>query len=188
MAVYRFSDASQLIKSTDIHSHHLFDHIIEVAKQGKYPGQLSNPKSVAIDSTTGEIYVVHTCCSHLIGISVFSKIGKFIEMFTSEFLWCPSGIAISKGNIYITESFANCVLQFTKSDRYDLEFKHENSNRNKKFSFPKKLDYERDNSERTIGKLHCPKQLAISSNGDIFIADCLNHQIQILGSNLNFKG
>ena len=37
------------------------------------------------------------------------------------------------------------------------------------------------------GKFDYPRQLTVSANGDVFVADCFNHRVQILDESLHFQ-
>ena len=161
----RFTATSHL-DSARTQPYHIFDHRMEVAERGKEPGQLHGPKGVAIDPNTKEIYVVQsnpTC------ISIFSSIGEFIKIFTSKYMTSPWGIAIQQDNIYLTDILSHDVIHFKKETTG--------------FSFvDKQGEY-----GQTIGKFDIPKQLTISSKGDVFIADCWNNRVQVLDSDLHYQ-
>ena len=141
--------------------------MIEAAKKGTGTGQLSDPKAIAIDPNTREIYVVQ---SNPICISIFSEFGEFIRRFTPKHISNPGGIAsIHENNIYLTDVVSHSVMHFRKDSR-GIRFIGKQGGKG-----------------QTIGKFNRPKQLAISSNGDVFVADCWNNRVQIRDRDLYYE-
>ena len=142
--------------------------MIYIVNRERDPGQLGSPKVIAIDSKTKEIYVVAQNALKHSSISVFSDIGNFIVKTSLEYISCPCGIAICERNIYITDFANHYIFHFKKETRsIHLSTKH-------------------GGYGESTGKFHRPKQLTISSNGDVYIADYRNNRVQILNSYLYF--
>ena len=55
--------------------------VVEVGKRGRNPGELSNPKGVAIDENSNHIYVAE---GYPARVSIFSESGEFLNSFTHE--------------------------------------------------------------------------------------------------------
>ena len=162
----RFPTAPQLLDSSKTDPYPIFDHMIEVRTD---PAQLRFPKAIAIDSNTKEIYVLQ---DNPASISVFADIGKFIRIIRLENMSFPCGIAIHGDNIYLTDSVSHYIFHFRKETTgIYLVAKHE------------------EYLQSIISsKFYRPKQLTISSKGDIFIADYWNDRVQILDSDLHNQG
>ena len=140
--------------------------MIEIAKKGRDPAQLSFPKAIAIDSNTKEIYVVQ---DNPASISVFSDIGKFIKIISLENISFPWGIAIHEDNVYLTDSVCHDIFHFKKETAgMYLVAKH-------------------GGYGKSIVKFYRPKQMTISSNGYIFLADFWNNRVQILDNHLYYQ-
>ena len=136
--------------------------VVEVGKDGKNPGELYNPRCVAIDENTNHIYVTEKYPAR---VSVFSESGEFLNTFTHEHMEYPEGIAIHLNNVYITDYGVHGVFQF-------------------KIESDMRLVARLGGEGSEDGKFNYPYQLTISANGDVFVADYLNHRIQILDENL----
>ena len=136
--------------------------VVEVGERGKNPGELSNPRCVAIDENTNHIYVTELDPAR---VSVFSESGEFLNTFTHEHMKQPYGIAIHLNNVYITDVGVHGVFQF-------------------KIESDMRLVARLGGKGSEDGKFNLPRQLTVSANGDVFVADYHNHRIQILDENL----
>ena len=138
--------------------------VAAVGKKGRAPGELYDPRGVAIDENTGYIYV-----TEVFGSSVFSETGDFLNTFSHQDMRCPWGIALHRDNIYVTDRMSDSVFQFKMEQqiRYVATF-----GSGKGFSDE---------------QLTCPRGLTVSTDGDVFVADCNNHRIKILDESLRFK-
>ena len=140
--------------------------IVAVGKNGYAPGELWNPWGVAIYENSNLIYVAEGFNSFR--ISIFSDSGEFINTFTHQGMKEPWGIAIHRDNLYVTDTRVHAIFQFKiKADMYLVA----------------KLDSERSG----MGSLYYPRGLTVSTNGDVFVADCKNNRIQILDDSLHFQ-
>ena len=80
----------------------------------------------------------------------------------------PWGIAFHRNNVYVTDIDAHGVFHFKiEADIHPVAaLLGEGS---------------------TDGRFDFPRQLTVSDNGDLYIADCFNHRIQIVDESLDFK-
>ena len=141
--------------------------VAAVGKEGKAPGELSHPHGVAIDENTGSIYVVEGIGSTR--VSVFSETGDFLTTFTHRDMGYPHGIALHRDNIYVTSSVTHAVLHFKMEQR----IRHVATFGRGEGSSDEQLNY--------------PKGITVSTDGDVYVADCFNHRIKILDPSLRFK-
>ena len=140
--------------------------IIAIGKNGYAPGELWNPWGVAIDENSNLIYVAEGFNSFR--ISIFSDNGAFINTFTHQRMKEPWGIAIHRDNLYVTDTRVHAIFQFKiKAD----------------MCLVAKLESEGSG----MGSLYYPRGLTVSTNGDVFVADCKNNRIQILDDSLHFQ-
>ena len=144
------------------------ERIVAVGEQGKNPGQIYWPNGVAIDDTTNHIYVTEEYYDGFARVSIFSERGDFLNSFTHERMVCPYGIAFHRNNVYVTDIRVPGVFHFKIEANIHpvAALLGEGS---------------------TDGKFNSPRQLTVSDNGDLYIADSNNHRIQILDESLNFK-
>ena len=77
----------------------------------------------------------------------------------------PRGIVIHLNNVYITDQGVHRVFQF-------------------KIESDMRLVARLGGEGSDDGKFNHPEQLTVSAKGDVFVADYLNHRIQILDENL----
>ena len=140
--------------------------IVAVGKKGQTPGDIWNPKGVAIDENTNLIYVVEG--EHICRVSIFSDKGEFINNFTHQDMRQPRGIAIHQDNLYVTDIGAHSIFQF----------KIESA-----MHFIAKLG----SQGFDLGQFNAPRGLTVSTNGDVFVADYGNNRIQILDGSLNYQ-
>ena len=80
----------------------------------------------------------------------------------------PYGIAIHRDNLYVTDTRAYAVFQF-------------------KIEVDMRLVAKLGSQGSGIGQFNGPHGLTVSTNGDVFVADCSNHRIQILDDSLHFQ-
>ena len=140
--------------------------IVAVGKRGQAPGELLNPCGVAIDENTNLIYVAEGLGS--CRISIFSETGEFINTFTHQDMREPCGIAIHRDNLYVTDTEVHAVFQF-------------------KIEVDMRLVAKLGSEGSGMGQFNYPFGLTVSTNGDVFVADCNNHRIQILDDSLHFQ-
>ena len=137
--------------------------VVAVGRKGKAPGVLYYSHAVAIDSND-QIFVTEAEFS-LTRISVFSERGEFLTCFSHQdmrFLW---GIAIHGDNLYVTDAEVHSIFHFKIETNFPLVAK-------------------RGTEGRIVGKFNSPRNLTISNNGDVYVADYNNNRVQILNSSI----
>ena len=132
------------------------------SSEQKSPGEVNNPRCIAIHYKTGNIYIADRD-NHR--VQVFSCNGDFLFMF-SEKMNKPVGICVSQNKVFVTQRNGNCI------NMYELEGKLIKSvgsegNGEAQFDYPHGLDV----SDR---------------NNNIYVCDCSNHRIQILTEELKY--
>ena len=140
--------------------------VAAVGKKGRAPGELYDPLGVAIDENSGYIYVTEVFGFR---VSVFSETGDFLNTFSHQdmrYLW---GIALHRDNIYVTDIISDSVFHF----KMEQQIRHVAT-----FGIGKGSSDE---------QLNNPRGLTVSTDGDVFVADCDNHRIKILDQSLRFK-
>ena len=142
--------------------------IVAVGKRGKAPGELWVSNAVAIDRNSNHIYVTEGgILDNFARISIFSEGGEFLTSYTHEHMKIPNGIAIHTNNMYVSDIGANAVFQF-------------------KIESDIRLVAKLGTRGTGNGQFHYPSNLAVSTNGDVYVADCYNNRIQILDSSLHY--
>ena len=140
--------------------------IVAVGEKGRAPGELWDPRGVAIDENTNMIYVTEWSGSPR--VSIFSETGAFINTFSHEDMRAPWGIAIHGDNLYVTDIGAQAVFQF-------------------KIEADMRLVAKLGSRGSGVGQFYDPLGLSVSPNGDVFIADSRNDRIQVLDDSLHFQ-
>ena len=139
--------------------------IVAVGKYGSDPGELNWPQGVSIELESGHIYVADMNNNR---IQIFSQTGDCLNQFRHQRLYKPRGILIHQDNIYITETFYHAIFLFKLPD----------------LTMIKRVGKEGSGNE----EFNNPRQLAISPNQLLYVADRNNHRLQILSANLAFQG
>ena len=138
---------------------------VAVAKEGKAPGELWDPNCVAIDPATNHIYVAEGGFNFA-RVSIFSESGEFLNSYTHEHMKSLWGIAIHENNLYVTDWVVHAVFHL----KIEADFR---------------LVARQGRRGSGIGQFDSPRQLSISTNGDVYIADKDNDRIQILDNSLH---
>ena len=139
--------------------------LLAVAKEGSEKGEICDPRGIAIDPITNEIYVTERRNKR---VSIFTEFGEFVDTFSHELMEYPWGIAVHRDNIYVTDIVGHHILHFKVAAHT---------------SFVARVGSKGSDS----GQFNGPRQITISANGDIFVTDFENHRIQILDSHLHFQ-
>ena len=140
---------------------------VAVAKEGQAPGELWFPRGVAIDPATNHIYVAEgSKYPNFARVSIFSESGEFLNSYTHEHMESLCGIAIHGNNLYVTDWKVHAVFHL----KIETDFR---------------LVARLGSRGSGIGQFNEPRQLSISTNGDVYIADTNNNRIQILDSSLH---
>ena len=139
---------------------------VAVAKRGKAPGELWSPGGVAINPATNHIYVAEGGLSpNFARVSIFSESGEYLNSYTHEHMESLHGIAIHGNNLYITDWVVHAVFHL----KIEADFR---------------LVARLGSRGSGIGQFYSPRQLSISTIGDVYIADTNNNRIQILDCSL----
>ena len=142
--------------------------IVAVGKRGKAPGELYCPNAVAIDRNSNHIYAAEgNPFDNFARISIFSDGGEFLNSYTHEHMKHPNGIAIHTNNMYVSDVVVHAVFQFKIESDIRLVAK---------------LGTEGTGN----GEFNWPYNLAVSTNGDVYVADINNNRIQILDSSVHY--
>ena len=137
--------------------------VVAVGRKGKAPGEFYYSHAVAIDSND-QIFVTEAEFS-LTRISVFSERGEFLTCFSHQDMEALWGIAIHGDNLYVTDREVHSIFHFKIETDFPLVAK-------------------RGTKGRIVGEFNSPHNLAVSNNGDVYVADYNNHRVQILNSSL----
>ena len=136
--------------------------IMAVGKKGKGDNELI-ATSLAIDELNQLIYIADCGNSR---IQVVSFTGNFLKRFGQGILKSPYGIAVTKENVFVTDSDLHALLQFRKKDC--------------------KLMKRTGTEGGGDGQLNYPNGLCIDSNGDMYVADGLNNRVSVFSKELEF--
>ena len=139
--------------------------IVVVGKHGSYPGELYFPYGVSIELESGHIYVADIINNR---IQIFSQTGDYLNQFGHQHLYRPYGILIHQDNIYVTDIYHHAIILFK------LPY----------LTMIKRVGKEGTGNE----EFNHPRQLAISPNQLLYVADRDNNRLQILSANLDFQG
>ena len=169
----RFPDVSQDVKCVETNlfeevlasPYQEISHAIAVAKRGGAPGEIFDPRGVAIDPATNHIYITEGVN---LRVSIFLQTGEFIKTFTHKLMNSPWGIGVYRDNVYVTDILGNYVLNFKVATDIHLVARI-------------------GSKGSDVGQFLWPRQIAISTNGEVYVTDCGNHRIQILRSDLHFQ-
>ena len=125
-------------------------------------------RCVAIDPFTDQIYVI--LATGLDGketLLIYSQSGELLRSFSHEKLKHIYGMAIHKNNVYIVSGLSS-FLHFKVADSMSLI-------------------RSKNDGGSGIGEFIEPRQLDISNEGDLFVADFINNRVQILDGNFQYK-
>ena len=139
--------------------------VVAVGKKGETPGDLYCPKGVAIDSNDHIFVVEGGDFKPHARISVFSERGDFLDCFIPQDMIEPYGIAIHGTNMYLTDTRADEIFQFKVETGFPFVAKH-------------------GIAGIQFGEFDNSRNLAVSNEGDIYIADCINKRVLVLNSSL----
>ena len=139
--------------------------IVAFGKRGTGPTEFHGPQGFSIQPESGHIYLADRENGR---IQVFSSNGDYLNHFGNQHLMKPYGVLIHLDNIYVTDTGHHVMFQF---------------------KFPE-LKMIKQVGEKGSGsdKFNKPKQLAISPNEHICVADEKNDRLQIMTTSLSFQG
>ena len=98
-------------------------------------------------------------------ISVFSERGDFLTCLTPQDMIDPYVLAIHGDYLYVTDTELHAIFKFKMEPQFSLVTKQG-----------------KEGSQN--GEFNYPDNLTVSTNGDVYVADCFNNRIQILNSSL----
>jgi aldose sugar dehydrogenase len=162
-----------LVSSTSIlpsgYSQEFSSYIPSWSQSGQEEMKLSWPSGIALDTSSGNVYVADTANSR---IQVFSSNGTFVASFgrigdANGTLKSPQGIAVDQqGNIYVVDTNNNRIQVFSSNGTFITKFGR----------------YGEAN-----GTLKSPQGIAVDSlSGNVYVADTDNSRIQVFSSNGTF--
>ena len=156
-----YSDTTPVITVPD-YSH--MRPVVTVGKRGKAPGELYDPKAVAIDCNN-RIFVAEDSSQSHARISAFSQRGEFLASFSHQDMIRPWGVAIHGDNLYVSDIIAHSIFHFKTDTNFPLVARV-------------------GTKGRRVGEFNHPRTLAVSNNGDVYVADYNNNRVQIFSSSL----
>ena len=138
---------------------------VAVAVQGSGPGELNWPRGISVSQQSEHIYVADSDNNR---IQIFSEKGDHLTQFGDRHLKKPHGILIHQNSIFVTDTSRHAILVFELPSLKMLERVGHKGSGNDEF--------------------HQPCQVAISPSELLYVADEYNDRLQILNTNLAFKG
>ena len=137
--------------------------VLAVGKEGKAYNELNQPRGLTLDEPNQLIYISDCYNSR---IQVVSFAGKFLKRFGQGILYRPWGIAVTEDNVFVTDNNLHALLQFSKKEY--------------------KLVRRTGTLGGGEGQLNYPTGLCIDYNGDVYVADYINHRVSVFSKDLNF--
>ena len=132
------------------------------SSQQKAPGEMNNPKSIAVYYKTGNIYIADKD-NHR--VQVFTCNGDYLFMF-NEKMNKPLGICITHNRVLVTQWGGHCITM------YELEGK---------------LIESVGSKGSGEAQFNSPHGLAVSDRtNNVYVCDCCNNRVQIFTEDLKF--
>ena len=147
---------------------YLFNHLIAIQSYDTVPKLLDFPLCVTADPHTNRIYVVDGLALYMC-VLIYSESGEFVNLFLEKGLRYPISIAIHQDNIYITLSETPFLVHF------------------KVFANGLHLIRSKEDMGSNVDKSCHVRKLAVSNNGDVFVTDFGEHNIQVFDGELHYK-
>ena len=166
MAIVRFPEVQ--LDNAETHPSHVYQHFIIADIDFR---TFEECRGIAVDPRTNYIFVVFEKPP---SVSVLTETGEFLTTFSNPYLKSPWGIAIYRDNIYMTDTWEHSVFHFRFQEEKFM---------GKKFQY---LNRSAGKGSR-VGLFKQPRQLTVSLEGDIFVADRFNHRIQVLNARLQYQ-
>ena len=142
---------------------------ISICKRGYVPGKLNWPRSIAYDTSTQLVYVVDYNNKYLLSgrICAFCEKGEYINTFAETHLKSPIGIGISSREVFVSDEYLHTIFHFELPN----------------FLLVAKVGM------KGTGKheFSSPRQLAVDTNEDVYVADEGNNRVVVMNSKLNYK-
>ena len=139
--------------------------IVAVGKAGSGPGEFNSPRGVSVQENTGHIFIADSKNKR---IQIFSEIGEHLTHFGCQHLISPWGILAHQNTVFISDTEVNALFKFTTPDLTLRTVVGRKGTGN--------------------GEFRNPRQLVISPNELIYVADQGNDRVQILDYNLALRG
>jgi DNA-binding beta-propeller fold protein YncE len=146
-----------------------FSYSLSWRDTGRRDAILLRPEGIAVDSSSGNVYVADTANNR---IQVFSSNGTFISRFgkygnENGTLRSPAGIAVdsSSGNVYVADTANNRIQVFSSNGTFISEWGEHGGG---------------------PGSFREPQGIALDQAGNVYVADTANHRIQVFSSNGTF--
>ncbi|KAI6658449.1 PEP-CTERM domain protein [Oopsacas minuta] len=136
--------------------------VVAVGKEGSGRDEFDGPRGIAYEEGSGLIFV-----SDNSSIKIFTSSGEFVNDFGSNELVNPWGIALNESYIYVSDRNQCSVLKYQRFN----------------YKFLMKTGQEGSGK----GEFHFPMQIAVRTDGCLFIPENKNSRISILDSELNFE-
>ena len=146
---------------------------VSVVKEGAAEGELNRPTGVAFDEKSKLIYAANQGAFGLPGIvnsaniSLFSITGEYIDRFCEGQVRNPYGIAISDNNVFLSDRESHCVYKFTLP----------------KFQLVTKVG----KYGTGVNEFKYPRYLSVTTYRSVLVADCYNHRIVVMNTDLKYK-
>ena len=136
--------------------------IVATGKQGRVPGELYNPRGIAIHEETHQIFVANHLNRR---VEIFSETGEFLHQLGVGQLSEPHGIATHGDSVYVSCAGDNTVSKFSLTELCRV----------------RRIGSKGSNN----GQFRYPQQLTTDHIGRVFIADTVNNRICIHDPDLN---
>ena len=162
MAIVRFPEMPT--DNAETHPSHVYQHLTIADIDFR---TIEECRGIAVDPRTNYIFVV---LQKPPSVSVLTDAGEFLTTFSNPYLRSPWGIAIYRDNIYMTDTWEHSVFHFRFQEENYVQYLDRSAG---KWS--------------GVGLFKQPRQLTVSLEGDIFVADRFNHRIQILNARLQYQ-
>ena len=171
-------------------------YVCEYGKQGRSDGDLDGPLGVVVHSS--KVFVADTK-NHR--VSVFQLNGKFCSIIRLGHLNNPHGVTVTTNNqLLVADHRNNCIFSFALDGTYIGKFG--NSQLTEPYGLATDIHgfvlvtefgnncvtvfdqdgafvYSYGSSGSAHGQFSCPREIAVSPNGSIYVADYSNRRVQI---------
>jgi DNA-binding beta-propeller fold protein YncE len=151
-----------------------FAYISTWSEFGTQETSLSSPEGIAVDSSSGNVYVADTVNNK---IKKFSSNGTFIAEWgtyggavRNGTLRIPEGIAVdsSSGNVYVADTGNNRIQTFSSNGTFISKWGGGYA--------PRAIN----------GSFDHPSDISLDQAGNVYVADTANNRIQVFSSNGTF--
>ncbi|KAI6648900.1 Tripartite motif-containing protein [Oopsacas minuta] len=89
--------------------------ILKVCERGRGNGELTNPKGIAVDSASNELYI---CDKSNCRIQVLTTEGKYLRSFGTDHLKEPRSICLSKEEVFVTDKAKESIVKFSLAGQF----------------------------------------------------------------------